>query len=404
MDEVLKIIDNHQYIFDGHNVIIRNNNIPNEKFSLGIIINTAFTIPPKTGVCYRLYYLSKELSKNGIGIKLFICNRNYNDDVSIKQLLKEKEIDIHIIPESIFYDPNKLLKIVKGAHVDAMQFEDSETAILVGRYLKEKLKIPLFIELHDSEILLKKTLGGYRKSDIALSEFIHFVSGKIADLVIAMTNNDFQNFVDIGIPVNKLVLSPNGIDPKFFPYYGPNLKQKNIIFIGNLFYKPNLQAVNIMINKFIPKLEKLNPTMIFVGMAPNELINKYRRYKNVKFTGTVNNINQELKKATLALCPTITGAGMKVKILNFAAAGLPIISTSIGASGYETLKGLILENNLNKFPAVISKLIQSPHTIKRLGRQNRMDIVRNFNLMQKIGFLMVMVFKSKVVPGFTLGL
>jgi glycosyltransferase involved in cell wall biosynthesis len=377
--KISKTIGQYSYILSKDAVLVKKNKQLLRSISLGIVLDTAFTIPPKTGVCYRLYYLSEELIKNGIDVKLFLCNRNYKNDEEVKTLSSEKDLEIHLIPEKIFYNPNSLLNVLKTIKLDAIQFEDSETAIFLGRYLKNKLKIPLFLELHDDETVLKRSIGGYKHSDTQLADFIHYASGEIVDLVIAMTEGDLISFVRIGISTTKLTLAPNGIDQTLFRYYGPNIKERNIIFIGNMFYPPNRQAAEIILKDILPKLKPHNFQATFVGMAPEELIDKYTEIPGVNFTGFVDDINKELKKATLALSPVVAGSGMKVKILNFAAAGLPIISTTIGANGYEKLSGIILEDNFGKYQKIIQKLIQDKNQAKKIGKQNRRDVVKHFS-------------------------
>ena len=62
---------------------------------------------------------------------------------------------------------------------------------------------------------------------------------------------------------------------------------------------------------------------------------------------------------------------MKVKILNYCAAGLPIITTTIGASGYERVVSLIIENNLCHYTDIILELLQNSERLTDLGKQNR---------------------------------
>lgn len=376
---ISKIINQQSYFLTKEKILIRNNKQLPKEVSVGIILDTVFTIPPKTGVCYRLYYLSKELVKKGVKVKLFLCNHNYRTDGEVKALSGERDLEIHLIPEKIFYNPKSLLGIVKLAKIDAIQFEDSETAILLGKYLKDKLNVPLFLELHDDEITLKRSIGDYKYSDIKLTNFVHYASGEVADLVITMTEGDRRSFVEMGISAAKITLAPNGIDPKLFRYYGQSLKEINIVFIGNMFYLPNRQAVEIILKNILPKLRAYNFKATFVGMAPKELTNKHIKNKTVTFTGFIDDINGELKRATIALCPVVAGSGMKVKILNFAAAGLPIISSTIGANGYEKLSDIILENNFDKYPQIIRELVRNVPWAKKIGNQNRKDVVRYFS-------------------------
>ena len=316
--------------------------------NLGIIVDTDLKIPPITGVTYRLFYLSKKLIRHGINVKIFTCNRNIETDKDIDQLLNDSGFELHIIPENIFYNITKMEKIVAKNKIDILQFEDS-VSVLYYYSIAEKLKIPIVLEMHDIEFTLQRY---FKKSSekILLSQAISNMACQLSDIVITMTPLDYSELTDkIGVGYKKIHIIPNPIDFSKFKFCGPNFKKHNIIFIGNMYYEPNKQAAKYIINKIAPTLirKDKNITFTFVGMADNEL--KKITNSNFIFTGPINNLNKFLSQATIAVCPITKGSGMKVKILNYCAAGLPIITTKLGASGYEEIYSLVIENDLSAF-------------------------------------------------------
>lgn len=364
-------VEDHIYAFDP----IRGKDISKASFkkaipiNLGIVVDTALKIPPITGVTYRLFYLSKKLIEHGINVKIFICNRNIETDKNAKQLLNDSDLELHIIPENIFYNIAEMGKIVAKNKITILQFEDS---VSVLRYypIAEKLKIPVVLEMHDIEPTLQKY---FKKSSekISLSRSISNIACQLSDIVITMTLLDYSELADkIGVDYKKIHIIPNPIDFSEFKFYGPNFKKHNIIFVGNMYYEPNKQAVKYVINKIAPALirKDKNITFTFIGMAGNELKNSINA--NFIFTGPVNNLNKFLSQATIALCPITQGSGMKVKILNYCAAGLPIITTKLGASGYEKIPSLIIEDDLNAFPDIIGKFLNQQKQLKKIGLQN----------------------------------
>ncbi len=72
---------------------IKQSKLPRDKknFRVGIIIDTALSIPPTTGVTYRLYYLSQSLARQGYEQIWFIGNRNFPTPESLNGL-KNQEI------------------------------------------------------------------------------------------------------------------------------------------------------------------------------------------------------------------------------------------------------------------------------------------------------------------------
>ncbi len=114
----------------------------NNKISLGIIIDTDLSIPPKTGVTYRLYYLSKRLVEKGFSVKLFICNRGIKSENDLIKLFSQSGIEIHIIPQNVFYNFAQMEDIVRHTGINILQFEDP---VSVVRFYKigTNLKIPV---------------------------------------------------------------------------------------------------------------------------------------------------------------------------------------------------------------------------------------------------------------------
>ncbi len=349
------------------------------RITLGIIIDTDLKIPPITGVTYRLYYLSRRLTENGLKVKIFICNRNIKNINDEKLLYENSQLEYHIIPEKVFYNSSKLLRIIKREDINILQFEDS---VSVLRYEKifHNLNIPVCLEMHDVEASLKEMLN-YCDGDIRKTNEVSNKACKLVNRVICMTTLDYFELINkIGTKKNKLEIVPNPIDTRVFKFLGANIKSDNIIFIGNMFYWPNQNAALNIINEIVPKVlnSNKNTKFYFIGMVPKK-IKKFEN-KNIIFIGKTKDINRYLKKATIALCPVSEGSGMKVKILNYCAAGIPVITTNIGLSGYEEVKSLILENKITNYPNIVINLLKDKKKILEIGKANRRYIVKNFNI------------------------
>lgn len=354
--------------------------LKNKNITLGVIIDTALKIPPNTGVTYRLYFLSKKLTVKGLKVKIFLCNRNINNDKNAKNLFENSLVEYHIIPEKVFYDVERMENIIGKNPLNILQFEDPASLF---RYYKigAKLNIPICLEMHDIEATLKESLG-YCKNEIKDTAIISQNACKLAQSVICMTPLDYSELVyKIGVSKNKLILIPNPVDLSYFPCYGPYTKSFNIIFIGNMFYWPNKNAVECIARKIYPEVIKKirGIKFYFIGMVSKKIRRKYEK-DNFVFTGSVDNLNDYLKTATLALCPITEGSGMKVKLLNYCAAGLPVITSKIGASGYEKVKSLLIEDDLNNYSKIIVDLLKHPSVLKRIGENNRKHIEENFNI------------------------
>lgn len=349
------------------------------KIFLGIIIDTALKIPPNTGVTFRLYFLSRKLSEIGVNVKIFLCNRIIKKDSDTKSLFESSSVEYHVMSENAFYDPKKLLNLISKQKINILQFEDA-VSVLRYKNIAEELKIPILLEMHDVESTLKELLG-YCLNEIKKTKKITLKSCQVADRIVCMTPRDIKELIEMGAEKSKIDIVPNPLDSDFFPFLGPNTKSPNILFVGNMFYWPNKKAATFIAQKIAPKVIKnlKGATFYFVGMVPKDLKEEFQR-KNIIFTGSVNDLNSFLQKSSIALCPILEGSGMKVKILNYGAAGIPTITTTLGASGYENIKSLVIEDDLNKYADIIIKMFLNKEEMSDRGKKLRKEIESKYDV------------------------
>jgi glycosyltransferase involved in cell wall biosynthesis len=91
------------------------------------------------------------------------------------------------------------------------------------------------------------------------------------------------------------------------------------------------------------------------------------------------------------------GAGIRIKILEAMAAGLPVIASSISAEGIQASRedGLIICDEADQFIAEISALIMNTEEAKRLGENARSFILENHSW-EKSAQQMIALFKTDV--------
>ncbi|MBY6037227.1 glycosyltransferase [Fictibacillus nanhaiensis] len=125
---------------------------------------------------------------------------------------------------------------------------------------------------------------------------------------------------------------PNGVDINYFTYHPQLTEENTLIFVGNMSYEPNREAVKYFVTKIFPLIESEidNLTFYIVGRKPTkDLIRLCKKHKNIIITGEVPDIRDYLAKAKLFVCPMQSGAGLQNKVLEAMAAGIPVITTPI---------------------------------------------------------------------------
>jgi polysaccharide biosynthesis protein PslH len=116
---------------------------------------------------------------------------------------------------------------------------------------------------------------------------------------------------------------------------------RTIIFVGAMNYVPNVDAATSFTHDVWPRLLSLYPgcRLTLVGSDPVPAILALRDYEGVEVTGTVDDVRRFYRDADVAVAPLRLGGGTRLKILEAMAAGVPVISTLVGAEGLEVQPG-----------------------------------------------------------------
>jgi glycosyltransferase involved in cell wall biosynthesis len=182
-------------------------------------------------------------------------------------------------------------------------------------------------------------------------------------------------------PSDSIVVVPNGVDTE---YYSSTNKQENydLLFVGNLSYLPNKNAVYFLVQNILPLLLKVNPnlTIRIVGAdTPKEIFALANA--NVHVSGFVAEIREVYDTAKLFVAPLFTGAGLQNKILEAMSMQIPCITTSVvnkSLDGQDNIH-LLIANNEQEFVSKIESLISSAALRVKLSSSAREFVAQSFS-------------------------
>ena len=88
-----------------------------------------------------------------------------------------------------------------------------------------------------------------------------------------------------------------------------------------------------------------------------------------------------MQNKSVMIVPIFSGSGIRIKILEGMALGIPIISTTKGAAGipYKNEKNILIANNELDFYNSIIKLYSNPELYERISLEGRKLIQNNFS-------------------------
>jgi len=151
----------------------------------------------------------------------------------------------------------------------------------------------------------------------------------------------------------------------------------NILTVGTLFYPPNADGVRWFLSDVFSIVQKQFPavTLSVVGPRPPKDIVEFgkRNAECVQVTGYVPDLQPYFERAALMVVPVRAGSGMRVRILEALARGIPVVTTTTGVEGIDAIAGehLLVADEPNEFANAIVRLLRDPQLGATLAQNGR---------------------------------
>jgi len=194
------------------------------------------------------------------------------------------------------------------------------------------------------------------------------------DSVLVVSEVDRQRCLR-SCPGQRTLIVANGVDctairPGACRDSGPPV----LTFTGDMSFTPNVDAALFLASQIFPALRQVyaDVELHLVGRKPDPRVRALQG-PGITVTGEVDQMLPYLHATTVYVAPHFTGAGTRTKILEAMAAGLPIVTTSIGLEGIEALPGraVLIADDPSSMVTAILKLLADPTQRHLLGSAAR---------------------------------
>jgi glycosyltransferase involved in cell wall biosynthesis len=294
----------------------------------------------------------------------------------------------------------KLLKYSPRFQRMAQEHGSDAEAIVISHpwvypYVPRRADQKLIYDAHNCEYIVKRQILDDTAAGRKLVEEVRTLEANLcrdADLIFACSNDDAEQFVALyGIARDKIVLVPNGVDVEEIQpasreerawarqELGLPPDKSVLIFIGSG-YGPNTEAAAFLVKEIAPRLP--NCTVAIAGGVKDsyQASQGPRAPENVTWLGTVA-AEQRLSfyhAADIALNPMFSGSGTNLKMLDYFASGLPVVSTPEGARGLELTSDDCIVCPAEQFVSRIEELLNDPAACEQLGANARRLAVERY--------------------------
>ena len=152
---------------------------------------------------------------------------------------------------------------------------------------------------------------------------------------------------------------------------------QNILTLGTLHYPPNADGIRWFLQDVYPlvRAEIDEATLTIIGKNPPADFFDYERRNpsKVQVTGYVPELDPYFQQAAIAVIPVRAGSGMRVRILEAFARGMPVVTTSIGIEGIDAYPGkeVLIADTAQDFAEAVIRLLKDDSLRARLSANGR---------------------------------
>ena len=235
-------------------------------------------------------------------------------------------------------------------------------------------------------LYLERAAGqGQLKAKLALPIARRFESWMFTpyDRTVVIAQPDKEMLLSLQ-PKLKIEVIPNGIDLASFRLQALERAPHTLVFVGNYDYPPNQDAVKALAGRVLPAVRQRIPQarLQLVGNNPPDWMRALAD-DDIEVTGRVADVKPYLARATAFVCPLRMGAGLKNKVLEALAMGIPVVATPLSVDGIDVKHGesawVAAVDNMAEGAI---RLIQDKGLWQRLSRRGRALIEAEYSWAQ----------------------
>jgi glycosyltransferase involved in cell wall biosynthesis len=325
---------------------------------------------------FSLLTFRRRLQTGGEAVEDFQRERLYLNDfdevhwIDLPDQLVDSVGDLRLSPDARRYYSEEmrmaLEKILADGRIDLVHAEFDMMAPY-GLFVGET---PCVLTQHDMGGIsflgsYYREMAGWRKA-LRAGEWLSRVSyakrvNALFDRVVLVSEGDRAPASRVAAS-DKLRIVPTGVDVEHFtPDPGRGVGAR-IAFVGHYPHFPNEDAAVRLCREIYPRVLRRRPdaTLSLIGSSPTPAVLEAAASEpGIAVTGTVPDVLPHLREASVFAAPVRLGRGIKGKILEAFAAGIPVVASSAAASGLDAAPGrdLIVADDPARFAAAIVDLM-----------------------------------------------
>jgi glycosyltransferase involved in cell wall biosynthesis len=175
-----------------------------------------------------------------------------------------------------------------------------------------------------------------------------------------------------------------GIDTARYDFSPGGREPFTMLFLGSFRHEPNVVALNWFVNEVLPRIVARRPEarLVVVGADAPPRHPYADREPAIEIRGFVEDIREPLARYAVFVCPVRSGSGVRVKLLEAFASGIPVVSTRLGAEGLARQDGEFcwLADQPEAFANRVLRIFDDQRLAAEMAARARAEVVANWDM------------------------
>jgi polysaccharide biosynthesis protein PslH len=306
----------------------------------------------------------------------------------VRQLLREEEIDV------LHVDQLNMMRFVPSDWPGMIILDEHNAVWQVIERLRTQTRNPL--------------LGWLLKREVRLIRKIEGQACQRAHTVLAVSEQDRQALLEVIEKPVTIDVVPISVDAGNLDSIrrARQPRPNQLLTIGTMFWPPNSEGVGWWLRQGHELLRAMCPDLNLsydiVGARPPRWLRRLvaRHQTHVHIHGYVADTTPFWLSATILIVPLLSGGGVRVKILEAMAMGVPVVSTTLGCEGLDVQddKHLLIADTPLALAQACTRLLRDPELATRLAYNAHCFILERYDVKVALHRL-DMVYQRQLLPG-----
>lgn len=363
------------------------------------------------------YHRIRVLSQRGhaVGLAAFLSPRRRDVPVELEGMVADMQLlppparipaPAFLLPGSTAfrrYLSRDMLKMV-GRLVGHSRYDVvvAESAVM-GQYVYRNLHLPAVrrvISRHGSLAAAYAKVAGLEghwpsrlAARLSASRIARYETGmyRFADRIVTITLQERLELLR-SVPDLNVAVIPFGLDADEYPERDPALSEERLFLAGSMDDPPDRDGLLWFTREVWPRLRSAHPNLRLAAAyqpATRETRMLARRTPGVELLPDDETFEAGLRRARVYVCPVRLPAGFQARVLQAMAAGVPVVSTSVGADGIpaRTAENLLLADSARTMAESITILLRDADLRRQVAARARALVVNRFSWQKSVARL-----------------